>query len=771
MNKALQLAGIILVVLGLTSCAHVDQVQERVNYVDPNIGGVGHVLQPTVPIVHIPHSMVRLAPLRTPDVLDKYLAPKIYEFPLTITSHRIADAFAIMPTSGALSVNKEAVASEYDHSQETATPYYYSVLLEDSDILEEHTVTEHAAYFRFQFTRPDAGHVLLRSHKNSMLEVVDASTVRGYEDDEHVRYFFHAVFNKPSNSHSAAVGKIISDGLSRVEGKNTCVSLDYAGPRPRTIEVKVGISYISLEQAARNVEKEMVGWNFDGVKQRARGIWEETLGKVKVEGGTEKQRRIFYTAIYRAHERMVSISEDGKYFSSFDGKVHDDGGHPFYVDDWLWDTYRSLHSLQLLLDPARKADMVSSYVRMFEQEGWVPSFPIVRGDHACMIGNHAASMVADMYLKGLRDFDVEKAYEGLRKNALQATMLPWANGPATELDSIYYTKGFFPALAPGEKEWVKETHSFERRQSVAVTLEHCYDDWCLAQLAKALNKQDDYDYFMKRASNYLNVYNRETGFMSPKTADGNWIQPFDPKLSGGQGGRAYFAECNSWTYTWSVQHDIQGLINLMGGREKFIARLNQMFNEGLNTEKFFFVGQFPDATGLNGQFAMGDEPSFHIPYLYNYAGAPWRTQKCLRQLMDVWFDDDPLGICGDEDGGALSSWYVFNAMGFYPVTPGSPVYNIGSPIFAKVTLSLGNGKEFVLRAKDVSAVNKYIQAATLNGQPLDKPWFQHSEIANGGTLELQMGPRPNKAWGSQPGDAPPSMSKPVPQQTAKLESK
>jgi predicted alpha-1,2-mannosidase len=758
LRTILQPVAIIALSLQLISCGQSSGSQDPVDYVDPNIGGVGHLLQPTMPVVQLPHSMVRLAPLRSPEVLDKYLAPKIYEFPLTITSHRIADAFAIMPTVGGLTFDREAVASDFDHDQETATPYYYSVLLENSNITAEHTVTEHSAYFRYHFPSAKEAHILLRSHRNGRLEVLDKNSVRGFEDDEHVRYYFYALFSKPSESFKTALGSVISEAGTTVEGKNSAVAMNYVASEDMVIEVKIGISFISLDQAQENVKKELGNLTFDETKERGRAIWDQTLGKIRIEGGTERQRRIFYTAMYRTNERMVNISEYGRYYSPFDGKIHDDDGHPFYVDDWLWDTYRSLHSLQLLLDPAMKTDMVRSYVRMYEQGGWVPSFPLIRGDHACMIGNHAASMIADAYAKGVRDFDVEKAYEGLKKNAMEATMLPWANGPLTELDKVYLEKGFFPALAPGLQEWVKQVHPFERRQAVAVTLEHCYDDWCLAQMAKALNKQTDYEYFMLRAKNYLNVFNPKTGFMSPKTSDGKWIEPFNPKLSGGQGGRAYFAECNSWTYTWNVQHDVQGLINLMGGRERFIERLNQMFNEGLGTDKFTFLGQFPDASGLNGQLAMGDEPSFHIPYLYNYAGEPWRTQKCLRQLMDVWFDDDPLGICGDEDGGAMSSWYVLSAMGFYPVTPGFPVYNIGSPIFEKVTISLANGKKFVVEAKNVSAKNKYIQSTTLNGKQLDKPWFEHAEIAEGGNLVLIMGPRPNKDWGSRPEDAPPSMT-------------
>ncbi len=744
--------------LALYACSQVSQIPEQVDFVDPNIGGIGHVLQPTLPTVQLPHSMVRLAPLRTPGVLDKYLATKIYMFPLTITSHRISDAFGIMATSGRLSVKKEDIASEFDHSQETATPYHYSVLLESFDIQAEYSVTERSEYFRFHFTKPGEAHILLRASKKGSLEVVGNDAVRGSEEGENVRHFFYAIFDSPFESYGTALRDSILHGSKNIEGDRITLFANYHADPSRTVGVKIGISYVSLEQAETNVRKEIPHWNFNEVKERGRAIWNQTLGKIKIEGGTEKQRRIFYTALYRSHERMVNISESGKYYSGFDGTVHDDGGRSFYVDDWLWDTYRSLHPLQLLLDPEMKVDMIRSYVRMYEQGGWIPSFPLLKGDHPCMIGHHSASMVADAYLKGLRDFDVEKAYEGLKKNAMEATMLPWANGPMTELDSIYLEKGFFPALPPDANEWVKKVHSFERRQSVAVTLEHSYDDWCLAQLAKALKKQIDYEYFMKRALNYTTLYNPQTGFMSPKTADGNWIKPFNPKLSGGQGGRAYFAECNSWTYTWSVQHDVQGLMNLMGGRERFVERLNQLFNEGLETEKFFFIGQFPDASGLNGQFTMGDEPSFHIPYLYNYAGEPWRTQKCVRQLMDVWYDDDPMGICGDEDGGAMSSWYVFSSMGFFPVTPGTPIYNIGSPLFERVTIDLGKGKKFVIQARNVSGKNKYVQSALLNGQPLNRPWFEHAAIANGAELVLEMGPRPNKSWGSRPEDAPPSMS-------------
>ncbi|MGF7082093.1 GH92 family glycosyl hydrolase [Mucilaginibacter sp. UYCu711] len=374
----------------------------------------------------------------------------------------------------------------------------------------------------------------------------------------------------------------------------------------------------------------------------------------------------------------------------------------------------------------------------------------------------------------------------MRKNHMEGTMIPWKDGAPgiTELEQCYFDKGFYPALpirtdvdpkAPVDmysrlpyqvrwtptlevKEWVTQVDGWHRRQSVAVTLEHCYDDWCLAQMAQALGKTDDYNLFMKRAHNYQNLFKPAIGLMAPKTADGKWVEPFDPKYSGGFAGEGYFAETNSWVYTWSVQHDIQGLINLMGGRQQFNDKLDELFTTGHSMDKLAFMGQFPDMTGLVGMYTQGNEPAYHIPYLYNYSGQPWKTQARLRQLMELWYDVTPQGLAGDEDGGATSSWYVFNAMGFYPQCPGRPVFDIGSPVFDETTINVGSGKTFVVEAKNVSAKNKYIQSAVLNGKPLNKAWMMNDDIIKGGRLTLVMGPRPNKSWGSAPADAPPSMS-------------
>ena len=321
---------------------------------------------------------------------------------------------------------------------------------------------------------------------------------------------------------------------------------------------------------------------------------------------------------------------------------------------------------------------------------------------------------------------------------------------------FYKENGYFPALHEGEKETIPEVHHFESRQPVAVTLGTVYDEWCLAQIAQILGKDEEYKYFLNRSFNYRKLFNPKTFFFHPKDDEGNFILPFDYKFSGGMGARKYYGENNAWVYRWDVPHSIADLIALMGGPESFVANLDATFNEPLGRSKYEFYAQLPDHTGNVGQFSMANEPSLHIPYLYNYAGQPWKTQKRIRKLLKEWFRNDLMGVPGDEDGGGMSAFVAFSKMGFYPVTPGSKSYNIGSPVFEKSTIDLGNGKTFIIIAKNVSDDNKYIQSATLNGLDWNKPWFYHSEINNGGELVLIMGPKANKNWGSAQNAAPPS---------------
>jgi len=717
-------------------------------YVDPNIGGVAPLLTTKNPTVHRPHSMVRVFPVTKPGLSDRYLSDKIYGFAVNMPAYRMGHVTELMPTSGTLVTDKNEYASLYDHDQEEAHPWYHKVLLEDPNIEADWTTTERAVIYRFKYTSKDSNNVIFRSGRKASFKIVGNNVIQGWEEFEKTRQFFYAEFSKPfGKSGSFDSGKVKAEAEITGNGVGLYVGFD-ALEKP--IEVRIGISYIDEIQAAANLHKETLDKSFESVQEESHQIWANELGKIKVEGGTERQKRIFYTSLYRSMERMVNISEDGRYFSGYDGKIHDDGGRPFFVDDWLWDTYRSLHPLMLILNPLQQADMVESYIRMYDQSGWMPGFPQFYGDFPAMIGFHSAALVWDTYQKGVKNFDVEKAYEGLRKNATQATMLPWRSGSMCSLDSFYLKNGWYPALPEDSTETFSKVDGFEKRQAVALTLEHSYDDWCLAQLAKALDKKEDYAYFLKRSKNYRNVFNSATGFFAPVMANGKWVTPFDPQLSGGVGSRAYFAENNAWTWNFSVQQDIPDLIALLGGKEAFVKRVDALFNEPTHISKWQFMGQFPDATGLNGMFVAGNEPSFHIPYLYNYAGQPWKTQRRIREIMDMWFDDRPLGVPGDEDGGGLCSWYVFSAMGFYPVTPGSGEYAIVSPFFTSIKIQLPNGETFSVIAKECSKKNKYIQSATLNGEELNRPFISHTDIASGGELRLVMGDRPNKEWGTNP---------------------
>lgn len=717
-------------------------------FVDPNIGSVAPLLTTKNPTVHRPHSMVRVFPVTKPGLNDRYLSDKIYGLALNMPAYRMGHVSELMPTSGKLRINQNEYASAYDHDQEVLHPWYHKIILEDYKIEADWTTTERAVIYRFHFNRKDSNNVIFRSGGKANFKILGNSVIQGWEEFEKTRQYFYAEFSQPFDQWgSFQSGKVHQE--SEISGNAVGLYVGFASLN-QPVEVRIGISYIDEQQAAGNLHKEANDKSFESVQEESHQIWAKALGKIKVEGGTERQKRIFYTSLYRSMERMVNISEDGRYFSGYDGQIHEDGGRAFFVDDWLWDTYRSLHPLMLILDPAQQADMVQSYIRMYTQSGWMPGFPQFYGDFPAMIGFHSAALIWDTYQKGVTNFDVEKAYEGLRKNACHGTMLPWRTGPMCSLDSFYLENGWYPALPEDSTESVPMVQGFEKRQAVALTLEHSYDDWCLAQLAKALRKKDDYDYFMKRSKNYHNVFNPANGFMAPKKANGEWIEPFDPQLSGGIGSRSYYAENNAWTWNFSVQHDIPDLISMLGGNAAFIDRLDALFNEPTKVSKWQFMGQFPDATGLNGMFVAGNEPSFHIPYLYNYAGQPWRTQRRIREIMDMWFDDRPLGIPGDEDGGGLCSWYIFSALGFYPVTPGSGEYALGSPLFSKISIQLPVGKTFSVIAKDCSKKNKYIQAATLNNQELNRPFISHEDIVHGGELYLVMGEQPNKKWGENP---------------------
>jgi predicted alpha-1,2-mannosidase len=695
----------------------------QVEYVDPTIGNVGILLAPTRPTVYLPNSMVRMYPLRE-DAFDD----RIEAFPLTISSHRSSELFGIMPGDGTSAPN----------DQEATTPYYYSTRFSASGVVTEFTATERCGYFRFTFSRGKASLELANRIAGDM-RLHDGNIVEGEEQFNNMNAYVYGIFSKP-----------VAVTSKRIDEKQHLLVSANSG----ALEFRYGISFISTEQAKSNLLHEIPSPDFEKVKSAGKARWNSTLGRISVEGGTEAQRRVFYTALYRSSERMIDITEGGRYYSGFDHRVHTDS-RPFYVDNWLWDTFRALEPLQTLLNPEMEADKLQSYVRMYQQSGMMPAFSTVSGPLACMNGNDSAAWFADAWFKGVRNFDLTTAYEGIRKRSVDSTLLPWRLGPKTPLDDFYSKRGYMPALRPGENETYPEVHPFEKRQPVPVTLGNSFDDWSIAQLARALNKSDDGKLFLSRAANYRNLFRTDKELMWPKDAAGHWIEPMDPKFDGGMGGRDYYDENNGYTYTWDVGHDYAGLIQMMGGAQKAEANLDNLFREPLGRTKYEFQGRFPDSTAMVGQFSMGNEPSFAIPYIYNRLGAPWKTQARIRMLLNAFFTDTLQGIPGDEDGGGMSAFVVLSMLGFYPVTPTIPIYDIASPVFTKATIHLSNGKDFVIIAHNSSPENKYVQTIVLNGKPLDRIWFRHTDIVQGGVLELTMGNTPNTMLGANPKSFPP----------------
>ena len=721
-----------------------------VDYVNPYMGNISHLLVPTYPTIHLPNSMLRVYPERadfTGDVLRG--------LPLIITSHRGSSAFNLSPYQG--EEKDIAPVISYSYDQEKLKPYSYEVFLDDQLTTVQYALSYQSAIYQIDFTQQDAPVFLILNSRNGKMES-NGNSVSGYQQlENNTRVYIYL----ESESKPVWSGAWKSDAIDKssyaVEGRDACVVL-YYGNQPQTLKLRYGISFISEEQAKNNLRRELSHYDVKKLAEVGRDIWNEALRKIDIKGGPEKDKSIFYTSLYRCYERPVCISEGGRYFSAFDGKVHDDGGHPFYTDDWIWDTYRATHPLRVLIDAEIETDVINSYLLMAEQMGnnWMPTFPEITGDSRRMNSNHAVATVIDGYVKGLRGFDLEKAYIACKKGIEEKTLIPWSGAPAGWLDDFYKENGYMPALSPGEKETVPHVNSFEKRQPIAVTLGTSYDQWCLSRIADILGKKEEAAHYLKCAYNYRNVYNPATGFFHPKDKDGKFVEPLDYRFDGGPGAREHYGENNGWIYRWDVPHNVADLIKLMGGAKQFTNNLDAMFVEPLGRGKHEFYAMLPDHTGNVGQFSMANEPSLHIPYLYNYAGQPWKSQKRIRSLMTQWFRNDLMGVPGDEDGGGTSAFVVFSMMGFYPVTPGFPAYNIGTPFFERITMKMSNGNTFEVEARGCSEENKYIQSATLNGKEWNKPWFSHEDIAGGGKLVLIMGNRANKKWAADLKDVPPS---------------
>ena len=728
---------IILVFLNVFIVSSTWAQEDNTKYIDPTIGNVSRFLVPTYPTMHQPNQMLRMFPIK-----QDYISDEIKAFPLQVLSHRRPGVFRVKVEVGTVNSDTWNNNMIIDHDLEIFHPWLYSTYLIEDNIRVSFTPGKKTAIYKIEFPENKTKNLIING-SDGMESVVNADgsfsltetikeTTRGTNPVTRVmKVYAYAVLTDAND-------KIINNAkVNIVNGK-----MEILLPKVNFSEVhlKYAISYISSEKAKKSFKDELDNTKFSDLKDSSKKSWENVVNQIQVEGGTEAQKRSFYTSLYRTYERMVDINESGHYFSGYDGKVHE-SDKPFYVDDWVWDTYRAQHPLRTILTPTMENEMLDSYVKMYEESGWMPTFPVINGNHMCMNSYHSSALFLDAYRKGLR------GYDGIKKNLTEGTFIPWRQGyPKEEIDDFFHQNGYFPALQPGEKETIDNMDGFEKRQAVAVTLGISYDFWVLGELANDLGKYKDAQLFSSKGNNYKNLWHEKERLFMPKDENGNWID-IDPKSAGGRGYRDYYDENNGWTYAWDVQQDIAGLTDLLGGKQKAEARLDQLFREPLGMRKNEFYLDGSNSTGMVGQFSMGNEPSFHIPYLYNYFGAPWKTQKRTRFLLDVWFKDNIFGIPGDEDGGGMTAFVVFTAMGIYPTTPGLPFYDITSPLFEKVTIKLENGKNFTVLAKGASKTKKYIQKAFINDNEITSPFISHKQIMEGAVLKLVLGELPNKEWG------------------------
>jgi predicted alpha-1,2-mannosidase len=661
-------------------------------------------------------------------------------------------AFSLMPVVGELAVDQEKRASWFSHKSETAKPYYYRVYLADPDVTVEITPTQRAAQFRFTFPQSDRSYILLDAFdKGSSVKILPAErTIIGYCRNnsggvpENFHNYFIAVFDRDFEEVFTWNGGKVQPGQAESEGPHVGAAVRFKTGRGDQILVKVASSFISPQQAALNLRRELAANTFDQTCQKAKEIWNQQLGRIEVRGGTPGQMATFYTALYRVllfPRDFSEIDENGKvvHYSPYNGKVLP--GY-LYTDNGFWDTFRAAFPLNVLMYPRQNAQMMEGLVNTFKESGWLPEWASP-GHRDCMIGSNSASIIADSYLKGIRGYDIQTLYEGILKNSENAGPL----GSVGRLGVRYYNElGYVPCDA-------------DIRESAARTLEYSYDDFTIWKLAQALNRpQEEVERFGKRARNYRNVFDPSVNFMRGRKKDGTWSSPFVPEKWGGD-----FTEGCAWHYTWSVFHDPQGLIDLMGGREAFIEKLDSVFTTPPKYDCSYYgfpIHEIIEMTVMEmGQYAHGNQPIQHMIYLYNYAGQPWKTQKWVRRVMDKLYTPTPDGLCGDEDNGQTSAWYVFSALGFYPVCPGSGQYVLGAPLFREAVLHLENGKTFQILAPKNSGENLYIRSARLNGRRYDKTFLRHEDIVKGGKLQFEMSYEPNQKWGCLPEDAPYSMSR------------
>jgi predicted alpha-1,2-mannosidase len=660
-------------------------------------------------------------------------------------------AFALMPETGALTVDQGERASWFSHKRETAKPYYYRVYLGTYDTWVEIAPTERAAMFRITYPAgADAYLVLDAFFKGSAVKIIpEEKKIIGYCRNnrggvpENFRNYFVAVFDTKFEDASTWDSSGVHKNSLEREGIHVGAAVKFTTPKKTIVTIRVASSFISPEQAQRNLTREIGDASFDEITARAQRTWNREFNRTQVEGGTEAQLTNFYTAMYRLllfPRRFFEYNEKNEpvHYSPYNGQVLP--GYMF-TDNGFWDTFRAVFPYFTLMYPDMNSQMMEGLANAYKESGWLPEWASP-GHRNCMIGSNSASLIADSYLKGIRGYDIATLYEAILKNSNN-------EGPLRSVGRLgvtyYNTLGYIP-------------YDVGINENVARTLEYSYDDFAIMRLARALKRpQTEIDTFAKRASNYKNVFDRSVNFMRGKNRDGSFQSPFRPDKWGDA-----FTEGCSWHWTWCVFHDPQGLIDLMGGRERFTAKLDSVFTAAPTFDYSYYGEQIHEITEMviagMGQYAHGNQPVQHAIYLYNYSGAPWKAQQRVRETMDLMYTPTPDGLCGDEDNGQTSAWYVFSAMGFYPVCPGSNQYVFGSPFFSRISLSLENGKKFSIVAKRNTKDRVYIRTAALNGKNYLKNYITHEDILRGGELRFDMSGTPNLMRGTRTQDMPYSYS-------------
>ena len=656
-----------------------------------------------------------------------------------------------MPVVGTPEFDQDRRASWFSHKSEIAKPYYYEVYLAEHDVKTELTPTDRAAMFRFTFPENEHSYVVVDAFdKGSYIKVIpEENKVIGYTTKnsggvpDNFKNYFVIEFDKPFTYEATFADATLKEGVREQQSDHVGAVIGFKTMKGEIVHAKVASSFISFEQASLNL-KELGSDNFDTLVQKGKDVWNKELSKIEVEGGTLDQYRTFYSCMYRSllfPRKFYEIDALGKvvHYSPYNGEVLP--GYMF-TDTGFWDTFRSLFPFLNLMYPTMSKEMQEGLINAYKESGFFPEWASP-GHRGCMVGNNSASVLVDAYVKGIKVDDLETLYKGLIHGTENVHPTVSSTG---RLGHEYYNKlGYVP-------------YDVKINENAARTLEYAYNDWCIYQIAKDLGRpKKELDLYARRAMNYKNLFDKETKLMRGKNKDGNFMAPFSPLKWGDA-----FTEGNSWHYTWSVFHDPQGLIDLMGGRKEFITMLDSVFAVPPVFDDSYYgqvIHEIREMQIMNmGNYAHGNQPIQHMIYLYDYAGQPWKAQYWLRQVMDRMYTPTPDGYCGDEDNGQTSAWYVFSALGFYPVCPGTDGYILGAPLFKKATLHFENGKSLVVNAPENSDKNIYIESMSFNGKNYTKNYLEHFELLKGCVLDIKMGDEPNMNRGVSPEDFPYSFS-------------